>query len=123
MKPIRTILIADRNPRILAYLKRELSGAEYCIHTVENAHQLHRWIQEHACDLFIIDPDLSNDTDLCDLLTLCRSLAPLPIILHGLPDDYAACWNELKPVQFVNKCANSIEILKKAINETIRAAD
>jgi DNA-binding NtrC family response regulator len=123
MKPIKTILIADRNPRILAYLKRELSTEGYCIHTVENSHQLHHWIHQKALDLFIIDPDLFRDGDSCDWLSICRSLAPLPIILHGLPSEYPSRWNELNPVQYIYKSGTSIEQLKEAIKETVGPED
>ncbi len=122
MKPIKTILIADRNPRILAYLKRELSTEGYCIHTVENSHQLHHWIHKNPCDLFIIDPDLYSEGDSSELLSICR-LGSLPIIWHGLPADYPPHWNEMETMKFVRKSGNSIEKLKKAIEDTTPPPD
>ncbi|KJS30166.1 MAG: hypothetical protein VR64_17785 [Desulfatitalea sp. BRH_c12] len=116
MTLIKTILIADRNPRILAFLKRELNSEGYCTHTVENSKQLRQWIHNHpTCDLFIIDPDLFSDVGLYDVLFTCRRMTALPIILHGLPDDYPPHWNALNPIRFIAKSGTSIEELKKVI--------
>ena len=114
-----TLLIVDRNPKIRAFLKREMESDRYRVLLAENAGQALRWIYHHdPIDLIVLDPDLP-DTDTCRILaSVWGRLPPLPTVLHTFASVYREC-TECRPIPegvvFVEKKGDSIEYLKQVV--------
>jgi DNA-binding NtrC family response regulator len=119
VKPNINILIADRNPRVLKYLHREMTGAGYQVCLAESSRQIIFWAQHlNTLDLAVIDPDFP-DQEADQLMADLRSISPdLPVIIHSYfigeqknPDQ--------DKVWYVEKSDNSIDSLKHAIHNIL----
>lgn len=124
MKKEFNILIADRNPHVREFLKREMTADGYRVQLAENARQLFKWIHHNDhLDLLIIDPDLP-DTDVSSLLFQLRGQFPLlPVVVHTLLTekfDHSGSWSDFP---FVEKQGGSIEFLKKLVVDILRNLD
>ncbi len=110
------ILIADKNPHIRDFLRREFHAAGYSVDVADNCRQLLNMIDgPHSPVLLIIDPDLP-DADFVDLAEILRDrVPPLRIVLHSLEPEqrgrrwpiHRSCW--------VEKNGCSIENLKRTV--------
>jgi DNA-binding response OmpR family regulator len=114
-----TILIADRNPNVREFLKREMTAEKYRVITADDAKTLLKTAFElHPVDLVILDPDLP-DMEVSDIIKKLNSrLPPLPVIIHALPEeqsDYRAMHTGI----LIEKGSQSIEIIKRTIREMI----
>jgi len=118
------ILIADRNPHVREFLKRELAAESYRVLLAENGHQLIKLALNNGnIDLLIVDPDLP-DTDISSLLTELRNrIHLLPIVVHTLPSYYSVNSDVLRAFPFVEKRGNSIEVLKKVVLDILCRSD
>ena len=117
MEKVNEILIADRNPHIRGFLKRELSACGYNVRLAENGKALLRLL--YSCiriDLLVLDPDFPG----VDANVLARKIVDrvpqVPVVLYcirGADDltDFTA-----GNVFHVEKNGQSIEILKEVIN-------
>ncbi|MEE4358070.1 MAG: response regulator [Desulfococcaceae bacterium] len=118
MKAEKTILIADRNPHVREFLRRELSAADYHVRLAENGKDLLSVIYEDiGIRLVILDPDFP-DTDRQGLLDKLQNRLPLlPVILHT----YASDCDGLNLAEMfslaviIEKSGDSVEQLKKAV--------
>ena len=109
------VLIADKNPRIRMYLRREFTMAGYIVHLAENSNQVLKLIYGPCrLDLLIIDPDLP-DGDVSVLSKKLQDRVPqLPVVLHTLDPDSKSGRFFLNRSQLVEKNGCSVENLKKA---------
>jgi DNA-binding NtrC family response regulator len=114
-KPL-DILIADRNPRVRSFLKRELEAEGYRVRLAETGHEMLDLVFEQVpLDLLILDPDLP-DTDSRSLLKKVRDrIPPLPVIIHTFLSDCPDVVKAIPAEAFVEKGANSVEDLKHII--------
>lgn len=121
-KPL-TLLIADRNPHVRRYLKREFTGPAYEVRTAEKAETVLADIYgPHGPDLLIVDPDLPDTPGETLLESLLSRLPPLNIIVHTLHvEDFSHI--EEKGVFLVEKRGNSIERLKQIVSAMERRND
>ena len=111
-----TLLIADRNPHVRKYLKREFSGPACNVRTAEKAEAVLADIYGAAGpDLLIVDPDLPDTPGEALLKNLIDRLPPLTIIVHTLHVEDFAHIGE-KGVFLVEKRGNSIERLKQIVS-------
>jgi DNA-binding NtrC family response regulator len=110
------VLIADKNPRIRDYLKREFTMAGYIVHLAESSEQLLKLIYGPSrLDLLIIDPDLP-DVDVALLTKKLQDRVPrLPVVLHTLDPDLKSTRFSLSPSELVEKNGGSVENLKKTV--------
>nr|MBC8363173.1 response regulator [Candidatus Desulfatibia profunda] len=124
MKSKFSILIADRNPHVREFLKREMTAEGYRVQLVENGRQLIKWVfDKESFDLLIVDPDLP-DTDMPSLLTTLRDRVPLiPMVVHAFLSDYADHSDMLQEIPFVEKRGSSVEHLKKVVFEILHKYD
>jgi len=120
METTYEILIADRNPHIRDFLRRELRAVGYTVQMVENSKELLKQIDANTLiRLLILDPDFPG----IDSITLGRRLADrnpqLPVIMHcvrGTGDFFDLNDNEVIRIE---KNGSSIEVLKKTIRNII----
>ena len=116
MSPLKHILIADRNPHVRKFLKRELEAEGYRIRLAESGVEVLKWaFHPDPLDLIILDPDLP-DTVAGQLMDKLKDrIPPLKVVIHAFLSDYAAPHDTLSADAFIEKGGNSIESLKKAI--------
>jgi DNA-binding NtrC family response regulator len=121
MEMIFELLIADRNPHIRDFLKRELTAEGYHVYLAKTSREL---LETIACintlDLLILDPDLPDQND-PDILMKIQSLSPgIPIVIHShqpAPNERA---DRCGHVGFVEKKGNSIDQLKQTIFSIVK---
>ena len=120
LKKNHCILIADRNPNVREFLKRELTAEGYRIKiAASGAEVIRSAYANNLIDVIILDPDLPGDIDAALIKTLRSRVPAIPLIIHALSqdmtDDALTAGREI----FVEKQANSIEQLKKIVNTII----
>jgi CheY-like chemotaxis protein len=116
LNSIRKIIVADRNPHVRRFLKRELETEGYRVLLVENgAEVVQQVFAPHPPDLLILDPDLPGSEFTALLKALGRHRPPLPVVVHTFLADYNAPEIPEFPLILVEKDANSAEVLKNTI--------
>lgn len=116
------ILIADRNPHVRDFLRRELNAVGYRVQSAVSGLQAFQYITDNPVDLLIVDPDLPDSDSLSLLEKLATSLPLLPIVVHTLLSDNTYRKNKFGSFDiaaFVEKEAGSIEQLKKIVSEIL----
>ena len=124
MKRQFKILIADRNPHVREFLKREMTADGYQVRLAENGQQLLKWVfDKKPFDLLIVDPDLP-DTDIESLFSKLRDRIPfLRMVIHTFLSDYIDHPDVFHEIRYVEKQGNSIDHLKKAVLEILHKPD
>jgi DNA-binding NtrC family response regulator len=117
------LLIADRNPRIRDFLKREFTLVGYEVRLAENSEQVLSIVLEAPLpDLLIIDPDFP-DADSSTLLKILQDRVPrLPVVLHTLDADLKSAQLPWNRVQWVEKNGSSVEKLKQTVAGNLSAS-
>ena len=120
VKKSRCILIADRNPNVREFLKRELMADGYDILIAGNCSDVIRCAYKHNfIDVIILDPDLPGDSEANLIKTLNSRIPLIPVIIHafgqGFDPESPFSGEEI----FVEKQASSIEQLKKILRQMI----
>ena len=99
-----TILIADRNPHVREFLKREMMAAGYRIRLAENGKEVVKWTyHQEPLDLLILDPDLPDLEESAVMQKLRNRIPVLPVILHTYMSDHQDDWILLAEAVFVEK--------------------
>ena len=115
------LLIADRNPHIREFLKREMEAEGYNIQLAKNGREVLRLVYgSEPVDLIIIDLDLPDASELNLFKSLEDCIPTLPIIVHSYLSDNFESSKSLKPVIFVQKQGNSSETLKDVVLNFLR---
>ena len=118
-----TILIADRNPHVREFLKREMIAAGYRIRLAENGKEVVKWTyHQEPLDLLILDPDLPDLEESAVMQKLRNRIPVLPVILHTYMPGHENDWNLLAEAVFVEKQGNSIERLKQVVANMLQTA-
>ena len=117
MKKVFNILIADRNPHVREFIKREMMAEGYQVRLAENGRQLIKSIYRHEeLHLLIMDPDLP-DIDMPSLIKKLNDRVPfLPVVVHTFISDSAEYAELLREFPLVEKGGSSIESLKKIVS-------
>jgi len=130
MEKRHTILIADRNSRVRGFIKRELMSEGYDIRLATCGRDVLNWAYRlQPLDLIILDLDLP-DIDQQSLFSTLQDRIPLlpivihsfyllPIVIHSFYPDGAKIDVDYEPAVFVEKGGNSIEKLKKVVNDML----
>ena len=120
MKTSFHILIADRNPHVREFLRREMLAEGYQVRLAENGRELSKWaFHNEKLDLVIVDPDLP-DIDVPSLLKKLKDRIPfVPIVVHTFMTDYTEYALLLQNIPVVEKRGSSIERLKKLVFEIL----
>ena len=110
----RTILIADPNPHVRGFLKREMTAAGYDVKLAINLQELlYLAFQHNAVDLIIVDPDFPN-VSVHDLLTrLTNRIPAIPVVVHTHDVSVGNDLEKEADLLIVEKRGNSIERLKQ----------
>lgn len=115
-----TILVADRNSHVRGFLKRELTAEGYDIQLAECGRDVLKWAYRlQPLDLIILDPDLPDIDEQSLFSTLQDRIPVLPIVIHAFQPDRAKSFINYEYAVFVEKRGNSIERLKKVVNDLL----
>ncbi|MGE0087500.1 MAG: response regulator [Desulfococcaceae bacterium] len=122
MKKETTILIADRNPHVREFLRRELSAAHYHVRLAESGKDLLCAIyKDPGIGLVILDPDFPDMDQHILLEKLQNRLPMLPVILHTYLSDCESM--NLKDmycvVGLIEKEGGSVEKLIVAVSDVL----
>jgi DNA-binding NtrC family response regulator len=118
------VLIADKNPRIRKFLKREFTLAGYAVRLADNSESLLKIIYGPTrLDLLIIDPDMPDVDITCLSRKLSDRIPPLPVILHTLDPELISLQFSQTPAELVEKNGGSIENLKKTVTGLLGASN
>ena len=120
MDKAHTILIADRNSRVRGFLQRELMAEGYDIQLAKCGREILKCAyRSQPLDLIIMDLDLP-DVDQQSLFCKLQDRIPvLPIVIHAFQPEGAKSAVEYEYAVFVEKGGNSIEKLKKVVNDIL----
>lgn len=116
MKKAYVILIADRNPHVREFLRRELDAYGYTVRLVENGKELLNQVYSRMqVDLLIFDPDFPSVEPIDTFQKILNRVPQLPVVLYCVPGtenivDYAG-----RNVYLIEKNGQSIEVLKETI--------
>jgi DNA-binding NtrC family response regulator len=116
-----TILITDRNPRVSAFLQREMRNEGYGTRVVQSAREVLEWaFDRDPVDLIILDPDLPDTVDSHLLRMLRQRMPPIPVILHAHPSPGLTAPDAVTAFIRVEKGGNSVERLKEVAAALLR---
>lgn len=116
-----TILIADRNPHVRRFLKREMTEEGYHVRLAKTAREVLELVfnRDHL-DLLILDLDLPDISGLDILQKLQEHFPVLPVIVHTFLSEYVNHSFVLSSAAFVEKQGNNIDRLKTIVREILR---
>ncbi len=101
---IYNLLIADRNPHIRNFLKREMQAEGYNVQLAKNGREVLNLIYSPApIDLLIIDLDLPGASELNLLKCLEDRIPELPFVIHSDLFDYLESTSHIGKATFVPK--------------------
>ncbi len=115
------LLIADRNPHVREFLKREMMAEGYEIRLVKSGQELIDDIHNPGAlpDMVILDPDLPDADDQSLVHHIQRIVPELPIVIHSLQTEMIHQLNAMHPVIFVEKKGSSVDHLKQAVKDIL----
>lgn len=120
MKKEFNLLIADRNPHVRKFLRREMTAEGYQVRLAKSAREvLNRVYSSEPFDLIVLDPDLSDASEVNLFERLEDRIPALPIVIHGFLNDYQESSTVNRSATFVPKQGNSSETLKEVVYELL----
>jgi len=120
MKKPHTILVADRNSHVRGFLQRELMAEGYDIRLAKCGREVLKWAyRSQPLDLIILDLDLPDIDQQSLFSTLQDRIPVLPIVIHSFQPERANSFVDYEYAVFVEKRGNSIEKLKKVVNDLL----
>ena len=115
-----TILIADRNPNVREFLKREMMTQGYRVRLAKDSREVLKWVFSQApLDLLILDLDLPDAGEVGIFEQINDRIPQLPVVLHSFQTDPANYPEALITAVFVEKQGNSIEHLKEVVSKML----
>ena len=115
------LLIADRNPHVREFLKREMMAEGYQIRLVKSGQELIDDVHnpDTLPDMVILDPDLPDGNDLSLVHHIHQIVPGLPIVIHTLQTEMIHQLDAVHPVIFVEKKGSSVDHLKQAVKDLL----
>jgi len=116
-----TILIADRNPHVRRYLKREMMAEGYRVRLAKNGREVvDRAYRNEPLDLLIVDIDLPDVDEISVLEKIQNRIPTLPVVVHTFQTEYLEHAAILSTGAVVEKEGTNIDRLKKVVGEVLR---
>ena len=120
MNKPHTILVADRNSHVREFLQRELKAEGYDIRLAKCGREVLKWAYLlQFLDLIILDLDLPDLDEQALFCKLQDRIPALPIVIHSFQTEGAKRSMNYEHAIFVEKRGNSIEKLKKVVNDLL----
>ena len=121
MKQEFTILVADRNPHVRKFLKRELTLEGFRVRLAESATKaLKRAYHTEPIDLIIIDPDFFDGDQDALIKQLQNRIPMLWVVFHSFQSNGEPYPADSRHTFFIEKREDSIEHLKKIANDILQ---
>ncbi|OEU78627.1 MAG: hypothetical protein BA872_09310, partial [Desulfobacterales bacterium C00003060] len=116
-----TILIADRNPHVRDFLRRELMAEGYHVETAKDGRKVVRTINsDEPPELLILDLDIPYVDGLTILEELQNRKSPLPVVVHTFLTEYANHPAVKRAAGFWEKRGDNIDGFKTTVAEVLR---
>ena len=115
-----TLLVADRNPHVREFLKRELQANGCQVQLASTGQEMMQRIQTVLPDILILDPDMPDVTDISLIRYIHHAYPQMPVVVHSLLTEVIYQLDASCPVVFVEKRGNSIDHLKHAIKDILK---
>ena len=116
MKAPLTILVADRNPHVREFIRRELIAEGYRVLLAKNSRQAIKWAySKEPPDLLIIDPDLPDADETLVIQKLQNRIPALPMIIHTFQLTVDPQSGYANVLAIVEKNGSSVDQLKNVI--------
>jgi DNA-binding response OmpR family regulator len=116
-----SILIADRNPHVRKFLRRELETDGFHVLIAKNGREVLRLLNAgDPPDLLILDLDIPHVSGLEILKKLQDQEARLPVMVHTLLKEYADHPTVRNAVAFVEKTGDNVDGFKLVINDVLQ---
>ncbi len=123
MKSQYTILIADRNSHVREFIKREMTEEGFRVLQAETGKEVIKLVyQSFPLDLVLLDPDLPDMEETVLLKKIGDRFPSLPVVIHAFDSEETNYFLYLRQAAFVEKGGQSIETLKKVVNEILQTA-
>ena len=111
-----TILIADRNPHVRKFLRRELAADGFRVLMAKDGREVLKLLHvNERPDLLILDLEIPHVTGLDILRQLQEREHLLPVVVHTLLTDHANYPEVQKAAAFVEKTGDNIDNLRAVI--------
>ena len=119
-----TILIADRNPHVREFLRREMTAAGYCILLADKGRDVvKRVYHQEPLDLLILDPDLPDVEESAVLKKIRNRVPSLPVVVHTFISDYETHKDLANAAAFVEKRGSSIDKLRQVVSDILKLSN
>lgn len=116
-----TILIADRNPHVREFLRRELMAEGYRVQVARNGREVLRMTDvDDPPELLILDLDMPYVSGLTILEELENRKSPLPVIIHTFRMEYEKHPAVQRAAGFWEKRGDNIDGLKATVTQVLR---
>jgi len=115
-----TILIADRNPHVREFLRREMEAEGYHAQLARNGREVLQWVHNEPPDLIILDLDLPDVRETAILNAIREEDPTLPVVVHTFLSEYINHPAILSSVSLVEKKGSNIEGLKSVVLDLLR---
>ena len=116
-----TILIADRNPHVREFLRRELMAEGYRVQVAKNGREVLRMIDvDTPAELLILDMDMPYVSGLAILEEIENRKSTLPVIIHTFRMEYEQHPAVQRAAGFWEKRGNNIDGFKATISQVLR---
>jgi DNA-binding response OmpR family regulator len=115
-----TILIADRNPHVREFLRRELEAEGYRVRLAKDGRKVTIMVQlEDPPDLVILDPEIPYLDEVTSLDQVREKDSYPPFIIHTFHADFMSHPSIKGLGEFVEK-RGDIDLLKAKVSEVLR---
>lgn len=111
-----TILIADRNPHILQFLRRELTVEGYTVLLAKTGKEIVENLRGgRPLHAIILDPDLRDMGGVIIIKMISENLPKVPVIIHTFSTQLFLMPPASGSTLFVEKNGNSIQRIKEIL--------
>ncbi len=116
-----TILIADRNPHVREFLRRELMAEGYRVQVARNGREVLRMTDaDDPPELLILDLDMPYVSGLTILEELENRKSHLPVMIHTFRMEYEKHPAVQRAAGFWEKRGDNIDGLKATVTQVLR---
>lgn len=116
-----TILIADRNPHVRDFLRRELISAGYRVQLAKDGREVLRMTSaDEPPELLILDLDMPYVSGVTILDELQKQKSHLPVVIHTLLTEHAKHPAVQSAASFLEKRGDNIDGFKATVEQVLR---
>ncbi|MBN2125024.1 MAG: response regulator [Deltaproteobacteria bacterium] len=116
-----TLLIADRNPHVREFLKREMTAEGFVVRLARNGLEVMQSLfKQGPPDLLILDLDLPDSDEMSVLDEIQTCFPNLPVVVHTFLSECTDRLAVLQTTAVVEKQGNNVDRLKKVVMRVLQ---